>query len=176
MPEASPTPAIDPDEPTGFCNKPIIDKAAASASAETEFTKGELSNRLVQVVVSYGGSREASKAFEQIQQLAQGCSRWDDSDTTSTSKFTLQSLSFPKLGDETLAFRMAGEIKAKPDPNDEFSLEITGMAAGDVIIVRSNNLITVLGQIGIGIFGPPSLDSSETEVIARKAVERLENV
>jgi hypothetical protein len=177
-PEASPS--VDPletDEGTGFCNEPIIDKKQAPASAEVEFSKGaELSNHLFQAVVSYDSRRKASKAFDDIQDAAQKCTQWEDGDASTTSKLTLQGLSFPKLGDETLAVRMGGEVKSKPDPSEEFSFDVTGTVAGDIVVIRSDNLVTVLGQIGIGIFGPASVDSKETEMIARKAIDRLEKV
>ncbi|MGQ0680001.1 MAG: hypothetical protein ACT4OM_10190 [Actinomycetota bacterium] len=151
------------------------DGSEAPASVETEFSKGgELSNQLVQLVVSYDNRRQASRAFDEIEMAARECAQWEDSDEHTTSRLTLQSLSFPRLGDETLAARMGGEVKSKPDPDDEFSFDITANIAADIVVVRSGSLITVLGHFGIGIFGPPSLDSAETEAIARKAVDRLE--
>lgn len=174
--EPSPTaPTVETEKPTGFCNTPIIDTAQVPASAETEFSKGgELSNRLVQLVVSYDNRRQASRAFDEIEMAARACTQWEDTDEDTASSLTLQSLSFPRLGDETLAARMGGEVEPKPDPDDEFSFDITGNIAADIVVVRSGSLITVLGHLGVGIFGPPSLDSAETETIARKAIDRLE--
>lgn len=177
-PQPSPTtPSTEADEPTGFCNRPIIIREEVPASVETEFTKGgELSNRLLQLVVSYDNARQASKAFDDIAQAAQECTSWEESDESTTSALTLQSLSFPKLGDDTLAARMGGEIKSKPNPSEEFSFDITGNVAADIVVIRSGQLITVLGQLGVGIFGPASIDSTETETIARRAVDRLESI
>jgi hypothetical protein len=177
-PDASPSAdPLDSDDGTKLCDKPVIDRTQAPASAEVEFSKGgELSNQLFQEVFSYDSRRKASDAFDSIREAIQACTQWETSDESTTSSLTLQSLSFPKLGDDTLAVRMGGEVKSKPDESEELSFDLTAAVAGDVVIIRENNLLTLVGQIGLGIFGPVSVDTKETETIARKALERLENV
>lgn len=175
LPESSPSSGtVDSDSARGFCNQSLLEESEIPASAEAEFSKGgELSNQLYQVVASYGNRRGAARVFDVIEEKARNCTQWDMNDESSTGRFTLQSLSFPKLGDDTLAVRMAAEMQSKPDSSDDFSFELTASFAADLIVARQDNLITLIGHLGIGIFGPTNVDSAETELIARKAVERL---
>lgn len=88
----------------------------------------------------------------------------------------MRSLSFPQVGDETLAIRMSGEVTFLPDPNEEFSFDFSATLEADLIVVRRDNLVMILAHLAPGVFGPASLDSSETEQIVRAGVTKLETL
>src|SRR5688500_1891744 len=52
----------------GFCDSPIPDESNATASATAQFFKGEMTNRVVQTVVSYESPEAATEAFDKVQQ------------------------------------------------------------------------------------------------------------
>jgi hypothetical protein len=157
------------DMESGFCNKPIIRREDVPASVDVKFYRAaeKSTNVFLELLVSYESEQEASKAFEEIQQAARGCTRWETTDASSESEFTLESLSFPKQGDDTLAVRVSGKFTPKANPH------ILGTATGETIVLRKGKLIGVLVQAAIGFFQPPALESKEMESITRKAAEKL---
>lgn len=85
------------------------------------------------------------------------CTEWTDIDEDGTETvWRLGPLSFPKVGDETFAFRMS-------------TVTFLGAVELDFIVWRRGNIVGVIGHTTIGFEG---IDSEQTEAFVRRADEK----
>jgi len=170
----SPTPSST-SSATPECTKTLIRKAETPAYVETSFQKSEF-HQLSQLLISFKSRNEAKSKFKELEARSQRCQSWTEEDAESSSKYSLAPLSFPNLGDETLAFKMKGEYKSKPGSDEDFNLELTGSADADIVVIRLGKLFIVIAHQAVSLFEPATVDSKETETISRKAVERAKAI
>jgi hypothetical protein len=161
------TAASDEDEDEDEDLNPASDDCAArfealdesnvepAAEAAVDF-EGGFGVVLQQELSSYEDEKDLSEAFEEFATLASDCPSFKDTDadTGETTEFTLGSLSFPKLGDDTLAFAVS--IKT-PDFEGKLNL----------VIVQLGRNIMYIGQGGL------SADAAVLEQAARTGLQKL---
>lgn len=125
------------------------------AEAEASFSAGDLGPSLDHTVSSWPKSQV--QALKQITQALQQCPKF-----TSTSKdgssatFEASGLSFPNLGDRTLALRLKGKTEG------------ISVMLDVVYIVKGNNAIVLMAS------GIQPLDGATFEKLARTAISRLD--
>lgn len=149
---------------SGFCNTPLPDETNASASAKAQFSKDEMTNRVVETVVSYENAEQATDAFDKVQQTIGTCKEWDVDEAGTVTRFTLSGASFPNVAEQTVAARITGEFTASG---------VRGFVTGDTVIARQQNFIVVLRHFSIGVGTQPSFNAADTEPIARSAVQKM---
>lgn len=145
------------DDGTDLCGVESTAFADPIAEAETSFQKAELGPFLVQAVDVYAEG-QAPEVMADFLEAAQSCTEWTEIDEDGTeTTWRLAPLSFPKLGDETISFRMS-------------TITIIGPIEMDFIVWRRGDLIDVMGHFAFGFEG---VDSDQTESFARLADEKL---
>jgi hypothetical protein len=156
------TPDTSNSSDKGPCDKPTLNtQVPPAAKASIRFSKAQAGPFFVESLAAYAGDG-AKRIYELAKQLFDSCPKWSEtgSDGTATA-YSIAPLSFPKLGDATLAFRLTGATAG-------------ATAEGDVIVVRKGNLVAVMAGLGTtSILGATSIDSATTESIARAAVTKL---
>lgn len=140
-----------------------------TTSVEEHFQKGELEDQLMVSVSAFDNAGDAEAALQEFRTQLQNCREWEDTDDEGTHfAWALSPLSFPNLGEETVAFRVSADITG-----NEEGFEITASMVGDMIVVRRVNAVSGVFHFGLGLFGPAEIDSEQTETFARKADEKL---
>lgn len=143
---------------TELCGKdPLPGEPRAKVSRD--FEKGSFTQATS--TVQAWGKGEASHEMQTARQVMSSCTTWTDTDKDGKPEtYRLSPLSFPKLGDETLAVRL--------------SLDTSGATvAADAIYIRRGDYITIVGNLAAG-FGTAEVDSALTEQLARKADAKLQ--
>jgi len=141
----------DSDAEPGVCNTESINAEHPAASrVEANFTGGQLGPYLGQTIGEYNDD-EAEIAMQATRE-AIACGSWTDSDGV---EWTINEMSFPDLGDDTLAFKITGTTSG-------FAL------AAEMAVVRDDNKIIAITHSGLG-----SVDSSLTEQVMRTTLDRL---
>ncbi len=140
-----------------FCNStPVLQ--SASSQLEADFTDGQF-DLLYQTIAVYPANG-AKKAMDTLVSSMSGCTSWFLPSPDGTG-ITLQirPVSFPKLGDQTVAVRMDGS---------------SGLVAAaiDLVLIRRADYIELLAHIAGGL-GLAKVDSAATELIARAADTKL---
>jgi hypothetical protein len=158
------------EEDAGFCRQPVPDRDSGTASGVVQFSKDE-TTRLVETVVSYASVEEATAAFDQLEQLVESCKEWDVEVEGTVSRYRLSATSFPTLTDETLAVRVDGDFTVPPSEGVTRSVE--GRVVADTVMARYQGVIVVIRHFAIGLGEAPQLNSTETEPIARRAVDKV---
>jgi hypothetical protein len=148
----------DDDTPSGC--KPLDslpDTDQYPDSAEINFTKGSFGPFVGEGITALPEG-QAHKLLGELADALSKCSTFSSkNDDGTTTKATLQPLSFPKLGDETFAVRLAMDAEG-------FPLTL------DLVVVRSGSNLLLIDNAGIG-----TVDSSVTESVTRKAVKKLQD-
>jgi len=138
------------DEDRGVCGQPPASTVVPSiAQARVSFTRGALGPYVQQVTASF----EESKAIEYMARLRESasCSSYSDPEVEGITS-RIAEMSFPKLGDDTLALRIG---------NDQ------GFNA-DIVFLRIDDTVTL-----VGVGGLVAVDSALTEDLARKAEAKV---
>lgn len=136
-----------------------IDKVTdkASAKAEADFEGPGLGTVLQQNLASYADENQVKTGLATLTKLFSDCPTFSQTDADGKIDYTLSPLSFPKLGDETLAIGVT--IK---------NSSIT--AAADIVISRLGRNLQLIVQGGLGT------DAVALEKAARAGVTRLASV
>ena len=152
------------DAESGFCNTPLPDETNASASAKAQFSKDEMTNRVVETVVSYENAEQATEAFDKVQQTIGTCKEWDVDEAGTVTRFKLSGASFPNVAEQTVAARITGEFT---------NSGVQGFVIGDTVIARQQNFVVVVRHFSIGVGAQPSFNAADTEPIVRSAVQKV---
>ena len=156
--EAQP-PESEDDVNSGFCG-------AGSASVtnvgkvSAEFT-GETAGSLVAQSVSAYAAGDAKRVLDFLGETLRGCTEWRE--TTADGQvitYHFAPLPFPRLGDQSLTTKMKLEI-------GDVWVEV------DMVVIRRGDIATLLAHIATASGGPPNIDSTLTERVARRADARL---
>lgn len=141
---------------TGFCGEPPIDEQfEPSAEAEAAFKKDDFGPFVNHAVAIYE-SREAEQAMDAALEAAQSCQEWTETEDGEETTFTLQPVSFPTVGDQTVAFRINAE-------SQDFTF------TGDVVFWRRGDLISLFSHLAF----QGGLDSDLTEELVMAADDKL---
>lgn len=160
------------DEESGFCNEPVPDKSNASASATAQFSKDEMSSRVVETVVSYEDAEQATEAFDKVQQTIGTCKQWDLDQDGTVSRFNLSAATFPNVAEQTAAARVTSEFSVNAGSGDN-PAPTQGFVTGDTVIARHQNFIVVVRHFSIGVTAQPNFNAADTEPIVRSAVQKV---
>lgn len=156
----------------GFCDSPIPDETNATASATAQFYKGEMTNRVVETVVSYESPEQATEAFNKVQQTIETCKQWDVEAAGTVSRLSLSAATFPDVAEQTAAARVTSEFTVNAGSEDD-PAPAEGSVIGDTVIARQQNFIVVVRHFAIGVGTEPNFNAAETEPIVRAAVEKV---
>jgi hypothetical protein len=154
LPPGWTTPSPSPDS-SAFCNQDITIRPTARADAD--FERGQ--SFVFHGLGAYNRG-EAAAAMDQERKTLANCTQWTETDSDgTTTTYRVRPLSFPKLGDETLAFRLSAEAAG-------------AVAEVDGVFIRRGDVISRVGngQVGVRV---AVVDSALTEQLARKANAKL---
>ncbi|HEX2052631.1 MAG TPA: hypothetical protein VHJ78_02750 [Actinomycetota bacterium] len=157
---------------SGFCGTPVPGTEGSTGSADVQFSKGEVTTRLVENVVRYFSVEQATAAFDRVEQAVQNCKEWDVEADDTVTTFTLAPAPFPNLADETVAVKVNGEFTVSGEAADG-GPPTDGFVTGDTVAVRQQSTIIVIRHFAIGLGTRPTLATAETEPISRRAVEKV---
>ena len=165
--------AAEPDEDEDNSPAPCrefenVDEIQSESKGEKTFSKGEASlfggAELSQEVYIFKSREEISDRFGLFLKLMENpeCRTFETTDEDgATFKGTLSALSFPKLGDDTIAMHMAAEVSSEG---------INLPVAVNLVIFRKGRALNSLSTIG---FGASMIPATELETIARKALDKM---
>ena len=159
--EAQP-PESEDDVNSGFCGTGSA-SVTNVGKVSAEFT-GEAPGSLVAQTVSAYGVGDAKRVLDFLGETLRGCTEWRE--TTADGQvitYRFAPLPFPRLGDQSLTTRMKLEI-------GDVSVEV------DIVVIRRGDIATLLAHIATASGGPPNIDSTLTERVARRADARLASV
>ena len=144
------------------CGQPPALEAAAHALVEQTFGDSALGPFVRHAVASYPAG-EAAPALERTRQLFTECDEWDGTYLDRRFTFRVSPLSFPALGDQSFALRLAAEGP----------IFLSGESV--LVFVRRDGVVVLLAHTAAG-FGGASVDRDLTERLARRAEERVRAV
>ncbi len=165
--EKTPAPEEDDNSPAPCPEFANIEELESDSEAERNFTKGEPSlfgaAELSQEVHVFNSSDEITERFGAFVKLLENpeCRTFDTTDADARFKGTLTPLSFPKLGDDTLAMHMAAQVSS-----EGIDLPI----ALDIVVFRKGRALNFLSTVG---YGASMIPTTELEVVARKALDKM---
>jgi len=162
---------VSPQE-GGFCDSPVPDETNATASASAQFYKGEMTTRVVETVVSYENSEQATEAFDKVQETIGTCKEWEVDEAGTVSRFKLSGTSFPNVAEQTAGARVTSEFTVNAG-SEQKSAPTEGFVTGDAVIARQQNFIVVVRHFSIGVSTQPNFNAADTEPIVRSAVQKV---
>lgn len=154
----SPPEEDEEDSGTGICGLESGQFTRdATARATANFQESEFGPMLAQIIDVFSGD-DAEGTMVEFADALSSCTEWTDIDEEGAeTEWQLSPLSFPKIGDETFAFRMS-------------TVTFLGAVELDFIVWRRGDIVEVLGHTAIGFEG---VDSEQTEAFVRRADEKL---
>ena len=132
------------------------------ASARKTFSKAAFGPFFTEVIDLYE-SGTATLVWDSFVDSLGSCQGYTDTDeeTGETTTYNVSALSFPRLGDDTLAVRITTA-----------EATLLGFATFDVILIRKGEVILFVGHISVGFEGP---DSELNEALTRAAYQRMQS-
>lgn len=155
MPSGWSQEATEEEEPDDSPNVICIqrdDTPDAEGRATVDFRAGTFGPYLSQIVGVFGSVDEAKTEFAAYSQAVDQCATWTETDTDGkTLTYTINKMSFDKVGDESLALRM----------------DMNGQGAAEVIYIRKSNMVVTVAYITLVIAGPQ--ESIFAEIVGKAA-------
>jgi hypothetical protein len=146
-------------EDEDFCGFEKQRAAQPVAKADASFQQSQTGPFLVHTLELYDGD-DAKAVADQYLAQSRSCSGWTATDKEGKqTKWKLTGLSFPKLGDQTIALRLTSEAT------------ILGVVEDDIVVVRRGRVLNTINYATIGFAG---IDSAQTEEFVRLADEKLQ--
>lgn len=125
-----------------------------AASAEASFEGGGLGTILEESLESYEDEDQLKQRFDDVVSVLSECPTFSSTEDGETTDFTLGALSFPKLGDDTVALAITGKT-----PDFEVKLNI--------VVVRLGRNVMSVSQGGL------TADAAALEQAARAGLDKL---
>lgn len=145
----------DGDDICGIASGQFAEDAAARETSD--FQKSEL-GPLLNHTIDFFPDGDAKRVMAEFGDALGSCTEWTDIDEDGTeTTWRLSPLSFPKIGDETFAFRMS-------------TVTFLGAFELDWILWRRGDVVDVIAH---GVIGFEGIDSEQTEAFVRQADEKL---
>jgi hypothetical protein len=139
-----------------FGNAGNATKEEASVSAD--FEKSSTGPFIKETLESYRDAAALQKDMTQVRDAVDKCGEFTVKEQGGAVRVKIANASFPKLGDETAAFKLEATVTAQ---GKQLTL------GGYLVAVRVGNVVSTIIS-----FGLPSADAAETEQIVRKAVDK----
>jgi hypothetical protein len=128
--------------------------------ATVKFEKSPTGPFVTETLESYADAAGLQKDMTRVREAVDKCHDFSmKEDDGSDVKVTIAAASFPKMGDETVAFRLGATVT-----NSGRSLTLGGY----MVAVRVGNVVST-----IIAFGLPGVDAAEVETITKKSVEKV---
>lgn len=128
------------------------------SEGDVAFSQGDWGPFLNQTIASMEGN-EIEKAFSAFSHALSACDGFTETkDDGSKVEYKLQPMSFPDLGDDSLAFTMSADA-------DGFPFEL------DAVVVRVDQNLVLMASAGIG----QGLTGEELEAVVRTAVAKVKD-
>lgn len=132
------------------------DSTKAFGKGEAEFQGGEWGPFLSQSVSSMKGD-EIEKSMDSFRDAFQACDSFTQTDDEGVkTEFKIADMSFPDLGDDTIALKMSAEAMGIP-------VDIP------LVVVRVDQNVILLASVGLG----EGMSSADLEKVARTAVTKV---
>lgn len=129
----------------------------ATAEAEAEFTGPGLGTTLTQDLASYDDEDQIKDGLEQLAAVFDDCQSFTTTNEEGTkTTFDLAALSFPRYGDETLAYAVSGK-------SDGISIAL------NLVIVRTGQTLALISQGGL------ATDVAALETAVKNTLTKLKN-
>lgn len=150
-------PDDDEEDDDTFCeDMDPFNEIPPQEEAESSFQQSDFGPFAASGASRYADDDEASSVMDLLTEMANKCQTFTETDEDGTeTSYTITPLSFPNLGDDTFAFRMAGATPFGP-----INIDIASVRQGEIVISLVNG---GLGQV----------DSALTETLTRKMHDRL---
>jgi hypothetical protein len=129
------------------------------ASASAEFEKAATGPFVKEELESYRDAAALQKDMGTVSAAVDKCGEFTVKEEDGEAKVKMANASFPKLGDETAAFKLDALVSAG-------GKRVT--LSGYLIAVRVGNVVCTITS-----FGVPNVDANEIEQITRKAVDKV---
>lgn len=134
------------------------DEDEAFGEGDVSFTQSEFGPFLSQAIASQEGDA-IEKTMGELRQAFETCTSFTDTESDGTkTTFKVSEMSFPDLGDETLAVKLAGDA-------DGFSF------TAPLVVTRVDQNVILLVSISIG----QPMPGEDLESIARTAVAKVKS-
>ena len=157
----------DSDEVTSG-SQPCKDLMAALDAEEEEkphgegeigFKESDFGPFVMEAVASFEGDK-LKKTMQTFQDAFTECRKFTTTDSEGVdTNFTAAPMSFPKLGDESVAVRLT----AKEDSDFDFEIDF------DLVAVRTDQNVVLMASLGFG----KSMSGEDFEKLVRTAVQRV---
>lgn len=146
------------DDDSSFCEgSDPTEEFPEIAKAEVQFSQGGETGPFIFDSVVLFAPGDAENFMQAVTDALTACQTFTQTDSDGTVlDVTLSPISFPSLGDQTLATNLT---------IDDGTLS----ALGDFVFVRNGDTVTYIATLGVG-----ENDSTVTEAMARRAQEKLE--
>ena len=129
------------------------------AEVSAEFKKAATGPFVKQALKSYRDAAELQRDMGQISEAVEKCGEFTVKESDGEAKVEIDNASFPKLGDETAAFKLQATVTSGGRKV---------VLGGYLVAVRVGNVVSTVIS-----FGLPTVDAAETEQITRKAVDKV---
>ncbi len=129
------------------------------ASVTAEFEKAATGPFVRQTLESYRDAAALQKDMSLVREAVDKCGEFTVKDEDAEAKVKIANASFPKLGDDTAAFKLEATVASG-------GRKVT--LSGYMVAVRVGNVVSTITS-----FGLPSVDAGEIEQITRKAVDKF---
>lgn len=140
---------------SSMCGATPTPTSSDETTVSVDFQRSQLGPFLTEQINAVP-SGQMKKVFDKIKNSL-SCTSWTEPDSEGTpTTYQLSPLSFPKMGDDTFAFRMSGG-------SGIFTFE------ADAVYIRVGDSIITIANVAVG-----SVNSDLTESIAQKAVDKLQ--
>ena len=153
-------PGVDEDNETQVCDADAFPEAKRTARAGVSFTKAQVV--LSEKLTSYTSAKEAESVMQNARSPYQRCKAFDETDEHgSVEHYALAALSFDRLADDQVAFRVTFEANAYS-------------GTGDFVAARVGDLIMVTAGLSVSsTSGSTQLESDDFASFTKTAYERI---
>lgn len=133
--------------------------AAEQAEVSVQFEKSATGPVVKHTLESYRDAAALQKALTQIREAVDKCREFTVKEDDRDARVEIANTSFPKLGDDTVAFRLQATVTSGGRKL---------VIGGYFVAVRVGNVISTIISFGLG-----PVDAGEVEQITRKAVDKV---
>ncbi len=133
----------DDDDDQSLCEEVNLDhlEGLEAATARALFSMGQLGPFLIQSLTTFEERDDAETVMNGFRQTIEGCREWVEDEDGTIVKWTLREISFPDLGEDSVAFRMSTMTPFGPMKADYVAVRYSPRFGGDAVI----NMVMLTG-------------------------------
>lgn len=156
-------PSTDDSTDTKICGKvSSVELTAGAGSASVSFQASTLGPFLIEGLGSESTTAAAKRLVSDFRKVVDTCPSFDDPQGTATTHWTLSELSFPRVGDDSIAVQMNGT-------------QTGGTITLDLVVARvRNQLVVTAGASLLTILGGAPLPADHLLTFTTNAVNKLQ--